>query len=54
LIAPGTEVTITTFRDSKEKYGRYLAKIIMPDGSDFSTSMIDANHAKPYFGGSRK
>ena len=54
ILAVGTSVTITTFKDAKGKYGRYLAKIIMPDGSDFSTSMIDANHAKPYFGGSRK
>ena len=46
-------VTIQTFKDSKEKYGRYLAKITLPDGSDFASAMVAAGHAVTYFGGTK-
>jgi micrococcal nuclease len=46
-------VTLQTFKDSKEKYGRYLAKITLPDGSDFASAMVAAGHAVPYFGGTK-
>lgn len=53
LIQPGLPVVLTTFRDKKEKYGRYLGKITLPDGSDFAAAMLAAGHAKVYFGGTK-
>ena len=53
LIQPGLPVTLTTFKDKKEKYGRYLGKITLPDGSDFAAAMLAAGHAKSYFGGTK-
>ena len=47
-------VRIQTFKDAKEKYGRYLAKITLPDGSDFASTMIAEGHGKTYFGGTRE
>ena len=54
LLPAGTKVVITTLKDAKEKYGRYLAKIVLPDGSDFATVMVTSGHAKSYLGGARK
>lgn len=53
LLPAGSKVVITTFKDAKEKYGRYLAKITLTDGSDLATLLVIANHATPYFGGAR-
>jgi endonuclease YncB( thermonuclease family) len=47
-------VKVETFKDIKEKYGRYLAKITLPDNTDYASVMIAAGHAKPYFGGTRE
>lgn len=33
-----------------DKYGRWLASIELPDGSDFSAKMIEAGHAVAYLG----
>jgi micrococcal nuclease len=49
----GKTVKVKTLKDAKEKYGRYLAIIELPAGEDFASLMIAANHAKPYFGGTR-
>ena len=54
LLTGGLIVRIETIKDSKEKYGRYLAKIRLPDGTDYASAMISANHAKPYFGGAKE
>ncbi len=53
LMPPCLIVTLQTFKDAREKYGRYLAKITLPDGSDFASAMIAAGHAVPYFGGTK-
>jgi micrococcal nuclease len=53
LLKVRQKVTVKTIRDKKEKWGRYLADIILPDGSSFSTNMVAAGHAKTYFGGKR-
>ncbi len=53
LIPPGTKVVLTTFKDAKEKYGRYLGKITLPDGSDLAETIVAAGHAHTYFGGTR-
>lgn len=43
-LAPiGTKITLVSKR--KDKYGRLLARITLPDGSDFSKRMFDAGHA---------
>jgi len=44
---------VTTFKDDKEKYGRYLADIKV-DGRSVSAIMISNGHAKEYFGGKRE
>jgi micrococcal nuclease len=54
LLTGGLIVRVETFKDSKEKYGRYLTKIRLPDGSDYGSAMIAAGHAKPYFGGTKE
>ena len=53
IMPPKTKVTIRTTRDKKEKYGRYLAEIILPDGTSFAEVMIAAGHATKYSGGKR-
>ena len=37
----GQQIVVETIRDKKEKYGRYLAKVFLPDGSDINKEMID-------------
>lgn len=54
LLPDQTRVTMTTFKDKKEKFGRYLGQITLPDGSDFASRMIEAGHAKTYFGGTKE
>ncbi len=46
LAPPGTLVTLICTRE--DKYGRLLARIVLPDGNDFSSLMIAANHAVAY------
>lgn len=40
LLPVGTVVTLISRK--KDKYGRFLARITMPDGTDFSTHMLSA------------
>lgn len=42
----GTLVTLTATK--VDKYGRLLAKITLPDGSDFSEMMVASGHAVPF------
>ena len=46
---PLGQFTIQTVKDTKEKYGRYLATIIAPDGANFNADIVAAGHAVPYF-----
>jgi len=49
LAPPGTAVTIISH--GWDKYGgRFLGDITLPGGRNFGQAMIDAGHAKPYFG----
>ncbi|HET9658269.1 MAG TPA: thermonuclease family protein [Kineosporiaceae bacterium] len=41
---------VRTLKDSREKYGRWLATIIGPDGADLVTDLIAAGHAVPWDG----
>jgi len=53
LIPAGTKIVINTIKDSKEKYGRYLAKIIIPDGRNLATILVYEELAVAYFGGTK-
>lgn len=45
-IAPvGSPVIVLTHKD-KQTFGRYVADLMLADGSDFATRMIAAGHAK--------
>jgi micrococcal nuclease len=50
LLPVGSKVTLRTFKDAREKYGRYLGKVTLPDGSDYATALVEKGLAKPYFG----
>ncbi len=41
------EVTINSFKDKQEKYGRYLANIII-DGLDLNLWLVENGHAMEY------
>lgn len=43
------DVIIRTKKDSKGKYGRYLAEIFV-DGLNLNTWLLDNGYAKPYLG----
>lgn len=48
------EIIIKTSKDSREKYGRYLAEIyLLGDAVSVNRQMIEAGHASPYDGGKR-
>ena len=55
----GTVVIVKTTKDKKEKYGRFLAELFLFDAAakpldrSVNQMMIDAGHAKAYFGGAR-
>ena len=55
LAPPSTEVRIVMNKaeGDREKYGRLIAKIVLPNGKDFGTEMIAAGHAVAYDGGKR-
>lgn len=40
LLPPGTKVLLVSRK--REKYGRFLARVTLPDGSDYSTHMLTA------------
>lgn len=46
---PDNTFTVQTVKDRREKYGRYLATILAPDGANFNTDVVAAGHAVPYF-----
>lgn len=50
----GKAVTIRTYKDHREKYGRLLADVyVAGDPVSVNKKMIDAGHARAYFGGAR-
>lgn len=51
-LPPGTVVTVRTEKDRREKYGRYLATILL-NGADLNDLALKTGHAVPYFGGPR-
>lgn len=51
----GTSVTVVTSKaeGDKEKFGRWLAQVTLPDGRDLASALIAAGQAVPYEGGPR-
>lgn len=49
----GTRIVVKTIKDKKEKFGRWLAVITLPDGRDYGQTMFEAGHAVSYDGGAR-
>ncbi len=49
----GSVCTITTVKDSREKFGRYLATFIDANGVNCNQRLIDEGHAVSYEGGPR-
>lgn len=55
-LAPAhADLLAITYKDSKEKYGRYLADLYDPFDlvTSINQKLIDAGHAVPYSGGKR-
>jgi endonuclease YncB( thermonuclease family) len=50
LIGPNENVVIHSFKDPEEKYGRWLADIFLPDGTNLCQKMLDDGWALPYSG----
>ena len=46
LLTPGLQIMLVAH--AKDKYGRFLARIILPDGTDFGDRMIESGNAVPY------
>lgn len=49
LLRPGQPVTIQTQKDHKEKYGRWLATVLIA-GLNVNQNLISTGHAKPWDG----
>ena len=51
------QLIIKTYKDRREKYGRYLAEIWLhedyPDKPSVNQRLLDGGYAVPYFGGKR-
>lgn len=48
LLSPGDAVYVNTFKDPKDKYGRWLANVELCDGAILNNLLIAAGHAKPF------
>jgi micrococcal nuclease len=50
---PQETFTLHTVKDRREKYGRYLATIVAPDGAVVNKDLLDSGNAVAYDGGKR-
>jgi endonuclease YncB( thermonuclease family) len=50
LLRSGDEITLISHKllGNTDKYGRVLASIVLPDGRDLSTLLLQHEHARPY------
>ena len=55
LLPSGTHAKMRSHKidDPREKFGRWLCEIELPNGKDFAAEMIAAGHGIAYFGGRR-
>lgn len=51
LLRKGDQVVVHYTQGARDKYGRLLASVTLPDGSDFAGRQIAAGLARPYDGG---
>jgi endonuclease YncB( thermonuclease family) len=51
LLHRGDRITVRYTLKARDKYGRLLASVTLPDGSDFAGRQIAAGLARPYDGG---
>ena len=45
LIETGKSFTVETIKDRKGKYGRYLCKILLDDGTNVNELLVESGHA---------
>lgn len=50
LMPAGTVIELSTVKDRKEKYGRYLASVRLPSGDVLISLLVREGLAKPYDG----
>lgn len=50
LLPVGSEIKINTIKDEKEKYGRYLALVYLPDNRELNKLLLDEGLVKEYYG----
>lgn len=54
LAPAGSAVTIHTYKDERDKYGRWLAEVTPVDAeATINRLLVDGGFAKPYFGGTK-
>lgn len=46
---PTGQFVVQTAKDNRDKYGRYLATVVAPDGAVFNSDIVAAGMAVPYF-----
>lgn len=46
---PTGQFVVRTVKDNRDKYGRYLATVVAPDGAVFNDDIVAAGQAVPYF-----
>jgi micrococcal nuclease len=50
LAPPGSEVAIKSYKSGVEKFGRWLATIVLDCGTDLAAEMIRTGHGVEYHG----
>lgn len=46
ILRPGEWFTVTTHKDQKGKYGRYLCEITLADGTNVNDLLVETGHAE--------
>jgi micrococcal nuclease len=46
VAALGGTVIVCTIKDKREKYGRYLAELLAPDGTSLNQDLLASGHAR--------
>lgn len=54
LIPIGTKITLQSEKDEREKFGRYLARVILADGTCLNDLLIEKKYALEYWGIGKK
>lgn len=48
LVKPGDRIAVTYTKGRNDKYGRLLGTVTLPDGRDWTATMIAAGMGRPY------